>query len=68
MNDLFAQKNIKPMLIGAEGEAFDSPDYLYKLKLDGALHCISWTDSCNRISKQTKYENANEGTGTERHS
>lgn len=56
------------MLIGAEGEAFDSPDYLYKLKLDGALHCISWTDSCNRISKQTKYENANEGTGTKRHS
>lgn len=33
--DIFEQKNIAPMLIGAEGEAFDSPDYLYELKLDG---------------------------------
>ena len=43
MMDLFEQKNIKPMLIGAEGEAFDSPDYLYELKLDGE-RCIAYLD------------------------
>ena len=32
---LFEQKNIRPMLIGADGEPFDSPDYIYELKLDG---------------------------------
>jgi hypothetical protein len=35
MGDWFQDKGIKPMLIGAEGEAFDSPEYLYELKLDG---------------------------------
>lgn len=43
MSDLFEQKNIKPMLIGSEGEAFDSPDYLYELKLDGE-RCIAYLD------------------------
>lgn len=31
------------MLIGAEGDAFDSPDYLYELKLDGE-RCIAYLD------------------------
>jgi len=31
------------MLIGTEGDAFDSPDYLYELKLDG-LRCIAYLD------------------------
>ncbi len=43
MSDLFEQKNIKPMLIGTEGEAFDSPDYLYELKVDGE-RCIAFLD------------------------
>lgn len=43
MSDLFEQKSIKPMLIGVEGEAFDSPDYLYELKLDGE-RCIAYLD------------------------
>ncbi len=43
MNDLFERTNIKPMLIGLEGEAFDSPDYLYELKLDGE-RCIAYLD------------------------
>lgn len=43
MKDLFAEKNIKPMLIGAEGAAFDSPDYLYELKLDGE-RCVAYLD------------------------
>lgn len=34
--DLFQDKNIAPMLIGIEGEAFDDPNYIFELKLDGA--------------------------------
>jgi len=44
MTDMFEQKDIKPMLIGAEGEAFDSPDYIYELKLDGE-RCIAYLDT-----------------------
>lgn len=44
MGDLFLDKGIKPMLIGAEGDAFDSDDYLYELKLDGE-RCIAYLDS-----------------------
>ena len=43
MGDLFVEKAIKPMLIGVEGDAFDSPDYLYELKLDG-IRCIAYLD------------------------
>jgi len=43
MKDLFAEKNIKPMLIGVEGEAFDSPDYIYELKVDGE-RCVAYLD------------------------
>lgn len=43
MGDLFQEKNIKPMLIGMEGEAFDSDEYLYELKLDGE-RCIAYLD------------------------
>lgn len=44
MGDLFLDKVIKPMLIGAEGDAFDSDDYLYELKLDGE-RCIAYLDA-----------------------
>ena len=43
MMDLFEQKNIHPMLIGADGEPFDSPDYIYELKLDGE-RCVAYLD------------------------
>lgn len=43
MSDIFENKGIKPMLIGIEGEAFDSPDYLFELKLDGE-RCIAYLD------------------------
>lgn len=43
MDDLFHRKAIKPMLIGEEGEAFDSNDYLYELKLDGE-RCIAYLE------------------------
>lgn len=41
--DLFESKDIKPMLIGKNQEAFDSPDYIYELKLDGE-RCIAYLD------------------------
>ncbi len=53
MNDLFEQKNIKPMLIGAEGEAFDSPDYIYELKLDGE-RCIAYLDPSSGTELRNK--------------
>lgn len=43
MSDLFADRSIRPMLIGADGEAFDDPDYIYELKLDGE-RCIAYLD------------------------
>lgn len=33
--DLFEKKAVRPMLIAEEQEAFDSPDYIFELKLDG---------------------------------
>lgn len=53
MSDLFEQKNIKPMLIGSEGEAFDSPDYLYELKLDGE-RCIAYLDPASGSELRNK--------------
>jgi len=41
--DLFESKDILPMLIGEIQEAFDSPDYIYELKLDGE-RCIAYLD------------------------
>ena len=41
--DLFAAKNIKPMLIGAEGEPFDDDAFFYELKIDGE-RCIAYLD------------------------
>lgn len=43
MGDLFSDKMIKPMLIGADSDPFDSPDYIYELKLDGE-RCIAYLD------------------------
>ncbi|WP_027702511.1 hypothetical protein [Metaclostridioides mangenotii] len=41
--DIFEEKGIKPMLIAEMQEAFDSPDYIYELKLDG-IRCIAYLD------------------------
>ena len=39
--DLFDNKAIGPMLVGADGEPFDDPDYIYELKLDGE-RCLAY--------------------------
>ncbi len=42
--DIFDTKNIKPMLIKNTREAFDSPDFIFELKLDGE-RCIAYLDN-----------------------
>ena len=41
--DIFDNKGIKPMLIGEMRDAFDSPDYIYEIKLDG-IRCLTYLD------------------------
>lgn len=43
MSDLFNEKNIHPMLIGAVGEAFNDDDYIYETKWDGE-RCVAYLD------------------------
>lgn len=49
----FDKKIIKPMLIGATGDAFDSPDYIYELKWDGE-RCIAYLDPKNGTELRNK--------------
>ena len=40
---MFEEKNIAPMLIGADGDAFDDVNYLFEIKWDGE-RCIAYLD------------------------
>lgn len=53
MKDVWETKSIKPMLIGTEGQPFDSDDYIYELKLDGE-RCIAYLDSNGTILKNKR--------------
>lgn len=50
---LFDKRPLPPMLIGAEGEAFDSPDYLYELKLDG-IRCLAYLSPSGSVELVNK--------------
>lgn len=41
--DLFEARNASPMLIEQQMEAFDDPEWLYELKMDG-FRCLSYID------------------------
>ncbi len=41
--DLFAEKNISPMLLNKVEEPFDDDDYIYELKLDG-IRCVAYIE------------------------
>ena len=41
--DIFDSKIIKPMLISNMVDAFDSPEWIYEIKLDG-IRCIAYLD------------------------
>jgi len=53
--DIFESKNITPMLIGHNQEAFDSEDYIYELKLDG-IRCLAylWDGGVELRNKRNK--------------
>ena len=53
MTDIWETKNINPMLIGVEGEPFDSEEYIYELKLDGE-RCIAYLDKDKTILKNKR--------------
>ena len=53
MPDIWEIKNIKPMLIGTEGEPFDSDEYIFELKLDGE-RCIAYLDSDKTVLKNKR--------------
>lgn len=53
MTDIWETKNINPMLIGAEGEPFDSEEYIYELKLDGE-RCIAYLNKDKTILKNKR--------------
>lgn len=46
--DLFDQKGIHPMLISEMKEAFDDPNFIYELKLDGE-RCIAYLDHSSTV-------------------
>lgn len=41
--DLFETRGASPMLIARQMDAFDGPDYIYELKMDG-FRCLSYMD------------------------
>ena len=43
MMDLFDKREASPMLIAQQMDAFDDPDWLYELKLDG-FRCLAYID------------------------
>ena len=53
MTDIWETKNIRPMLIGTEGQPFDSDEYIYELKLDGE-RCIVYLDRDKTILKNKR--------------
>ena len=53
--DLFDRKGIAPMLIGQEGEPFDSDEYVFELKLDGE-RCLAYLDPAGGSSISVECE------------
>ena len=43
MSDLFEDRKAEPMLIKQQQEAFDDPDWIYELKLDG-FRCLAYLE------------------------
>lgn len=49
----FEARGIKPMLIGGEGQPFDSDEYIFELKWDGE-RCIAFLDPAGTIDLRNK--------------
>ena len=53
MSELFADRSVKPMLIGADSEPYDDPDSIFELKLDGE-RCIAYLDPSDGVELRNK--------------
>lgn len=53
MMDIWDAKNVTPMLIADSQEAFDSPDYIFELKLDG-VRCLAYLDPRSGVELRNK--------------
>lgn len=51
--DLFEQKSIAPMLIAENRPAFDDPDWIYELKLDG-IRCVAYLDQTGTVLRNKR--------------
>lgn len=51
--NLFDNKDIRPMLIGADGPPFDDDDFIYELKWDGE-RCIAYLDPASGTELRNK--------------
>jgi len=51
--DIFEMKSIAPMLIAEERPAFDSPDWIYELKLDG-IRCVVYLDKSGTVLRNKR--------------
>lgn len=51
--DLFQEKNIAPMLIAQMQEPFDSPDWIYELKLDGC-RCVAYLEEGKTVLRNKR--------------
>lgn len=51
--DLFENKTIAPMLIAEEKTVFDSPDWIYELKLDG-IRCVAYLDKTGTVLRNKR--------------
>jgi bifunctional non-homologous end joining protein LigD len=56
--DVFANKNLEPMLFEEAEDVFDSPDYIYELKFDG-IRTLAYLDEGETVllNKRGKYLN-----------
>lgn len=41
--ELYENRSVSPMLIAQQMEAFDDPDWIYELKMDG-FRCLAYVD------------------------
>lgn len=55
MNDPFDDHLLAPMLIAAEQPAFNDPDYIYELKLDGT-RCLAYLDQDTQLFNKRKIQ------------
>ena len=56
--DIFDKKDISPMLISEMRDSFDSPDYIFELKLDGE-RCIAYLDKTCTLLQNKRHFNLN---------